>query len=450
MKKTTLKLITVLFVILTATSASSQCWKEIETGYVTSLALKNDGTLWAWGSSLTNYTPTQFGTDSNWKTISKGVDHNLAIKTDGTLWAWGSNGDGRCGNGVFGGTLANPTQIGTATNWDSVSAGVYHSMAVKTDGTLWAWGDNVFAELGIGSAPDQNVPVQVGTATNWKSVSASNYFTLALKTDGTLWAWGIGSHGQLGTGSFGSSNIPVQVGTSTNWNVVVAGDYRHSLGIKTDGTLWTWGRNDYGELGDGTTTIRNIPTQIGTDNDWSFVTSGDESTYAIKTNGTLWGWGYNLNGRLGDGTTTDKHIPTQIGSNNTWKKVSKHQTHSIALRTDDNLWAWGNNSNGQLGTGNNLNQLTPVAVACPTTLDVRGFFTSEFSIFPNPTKGTITISSVENTPIDKIEIVDILGKTVLIKTDNTSQVDMSYLNKGLYIFKIFSGENVCVKKIIKN
>ena len=448
MKKITLKLITVLFVILNATSVSSQCWKEIETGYITSLALKNDGTLWKWGSG-TN-TPTQMGTDSNWKTISKGADHTLAIKTDGTLWAWGSNTYGQCGNGIFGGNeIANPTQIGTATDWNSVSAGNYHSMAVKTDGTLWALGDNAFGELGIGSTTNQNLPIQVGTATNWKSVSASYYFTLALKTDGTLWAWGIGSHGQLGTGSFGSSNISMQVGTSTNWNVVVAGDYRHSVGIKTDGTLWAWGRNNYGELGDGTTANKNIPTQIGADNDWNFVTSGDESTYAIKTNGTLWGWGYNANGLLGDGTTTDKHIPTQIGINNTWKKVSLHQNHTIALRTDDNLWAWGNNFNGQLGTGNNLSQLTPVAVACPTSLEISDFFTKEFSTFPNPTTGIITISNEDNLTIDKIEILDILGKTVSVKTDNTSQVDISNVANGIYIFKIYSGETIFQKKIIK-
>ena len=463
MKKITLNFITLLFVIFDVTTASSQCWKEIETGYTTSLALKNDGTLWKWGAG-TN-TPIQLGTDSNWKTISQGSGHgsqitvqSLAIKTNGTLWAWGSNNYGQCGNGVFGGSLVNPMQIGTATDWDSVSTGKYHSMAIKTDGTLWAWGFNSSGQLGDGSTTNKNVPVQIGTSTNWKSVSACNNFTLAIKTDGTLWSWGSNNYERLGL-NLGPSSFyyiitsPMQVGTDTNWNSIVSGSSfgYHGAAIKTDGTLWAWGLNSSGQLGDGTTISRSTPTRIGTDNDWNFVSFGEEYTYAIKTNGTLWGWGYNGSGGnslLGDGTNIERNIPTQIGVATTWKKVNS-ELHTLALRTDNSLWVWGINSAGELGNGNSQNQSTPVPVACPSSLEITNFVAKQVSIFPNPTTGIVTISNQDNLTIDKIEILDILGKTVSVKTDNTSQVDISHLSNGIYIFKIYSGETVFQKKIIK-
>src|SRR3989338_5085700 len=158
------------------------------------------------------------------------------------------------------------------------------------------------------------------TTTNWSSVSAGYYHTIAIKTDWTLWAWGFNNYGQLGDGTTTNRSSPTQIGSGTNWSSVSAGGY-HTVAIKTDGTLWVWGNNGNGKLGDGTTTDRYSPVQIGSGTNWSSVSTGGHHTIAIKTDGTLWAWGYNVYGGLGDGTTTDRTTPTQIGVSWTMLKL---------------------------------------------------------------------------------------------------------------------------------
>lgn len=197
------------------------------------------------------------------------------------------------------------------------AAGYYHSVALKSNGTLWAWGGNQWGQLGDGTTTNKYSPVQIGTDNNWVSVAAGIYHTVALKSDGTLWAWGNNQYGQLGDGTTTNKYSPEQIGTDNNWASVTAGDY-HTVALRSGGTcgdtLWAWGYNGEGELGDGTTTQRNSPVQIGTDNNWMSVTAGPYHAVAIKSDNTLWTWGFNLQGQLGDGTTTDKHSPVQIGT----------------------------------------------------------------------------------------------------------------------------------------
>src|SRR3989338_5468335 len=208
----------------------------------------------------------------------------------------------------------------TTTNWSSVSAGYYHTIAIKTDWTLWAWGFNNYGQLGDGTTTNRSSPTQIGSGTNWSSVSAGGYHTVAIKTDGTLWVWGNNGNGKLGDGTTTDRYSPVQIGRGTNWSTVSAGGY-HTVAIKTDGTLWVWGNNGNGKLGDGTTTDRYSPVQIGSGTNWSSVSTGGHHTIAIKTDGTLWAWGYNVYGGLGDGTTTDRTTPTQIGVSWTMLKL---------------------------------------------------------------------------------------------------------------------------------
>ncbi len=302
-------------------------------------------------------TPSQVGTTAEWASVSAGGFHTMTVKTDGTLWAWGANDQGQLGDG----TITNhtsPVQVGTATNWASVAGGGKHTVAVRTDGTLWAWGDNTYGQLGDGTTIDHSSPAQVGTATDWASAAASSVHTVALKTDGTLWAWGRNTSGQLGIGTTGGlSTIPVQVGTATDWASAAAGGYYggadgHTVAVKTDGTLWTWGRNHVGQLGDGTTTNHPSPVQVGPDTNWAVVAAGAFYTVAVKTDGILWAWGDNSRGQLG--LDADVHpfstIPIQPrGTDTNWAGVAAGAFHTMAVKTDGTLWTWGDNTSGQLG-----------------------------------------------------------------------------------------------------
>ena len=297
---------------------------------------------------------------ANWASVSSGVSHTLAKKTDGTLWAWGNNGNGQLGLGDTT-QRTTPIKVGADTNWSSVSSASSYTLAKKTDGTLWAWGYNDYGQLGLGTTTQMNAPAQIGTLTNWASVSCGWSHTLAIKADGTLWAWGNNGNGQLGLGTTTQMNAPTQIGTLTNWASVSCGAYQ-TLAKKTDGTLWAWGHNSVGQLGLGTTTQINTPTQVGSATEWASVSNGSSYTLAKKTDGTLWAWGSNSGGYLGLGTTTQVNTPTQVGSATEWVSVSCGWSHTLAIKTDGTLWAWGNNYKGELGLGDTLQRTTPIKV----------------------------------------------------------------------------------------
>lgn len=283
-----------------------------------------------------------------------------AIDTTGAMWGWGNNSSGQVGDGS---TLqrSSPVQIGTLTNWSKVSKGTNTTLSVKTDGTLWSWGLNNVGQLGDGTTVNKSSPVQVGTLTGWAYVAGDNV-SLSIKTDGTLWAWGLNSVGQMGDGTTVNKSSPVQIGTLTNW-AQVSGTGAASGAVKTDGTLWMWGNGASGALGNGGTTNRSSPIQVGTLTNWSKVYSGAYScAVAIKTDGTLWAWGNNANGTLGDGTTVNKSSPIQIGTLTTWSKVYLKALSVIALKNDGTVWVWGLNSSGQLGLNDTTNRSSPVQI----------------------------------------------------------------------------------------
>ena len=311
------------------------------------LAVQANGTLWSWG--LNNYgqlglgnrtdysSPKQVGALTNWLKVASGYTSSFAIKTDGTLWSWGSdpNGFGFLG---LGNTTAysSPKQVGSLTNWSSVASGFRPTMAVKTDGTLWTWGNNYFGSLGLGNTTSYSSPKQVGALTNWLKVSCGYATMFAIKTDGTLWAWGDNIAGQLGLGNTTYSfSSPQQVGSLTNWSSTATGTGQnrgYSLAIKTDGTLWTWGVANFGRTGLGNLTTYSSPKQIGALTGWASVAAGSSSSFATKTNGTLWSWGKNEAGQLGLGNTTYSFSsPQQVGSVTTWLSVAAAYNATIAL-----------------------------------------------------------------------------------------------------------------------
>jgi alpha-tubulin suppressor-like RCC1 family protein len=251
------------------------------------------------------------------QSVSAGGLHTCAVKTDHTLWCWGSNFYGQLGDGSTTNRTA-PVQVsGHATDWAAVAAGAAgasHICAVRANGTLWCWGDNTYDQLGDGTTTGSPVPVQVsGHATDWAAVTVGGDHTCAVKTDHTLWCWGLNNDDQLGDGSTTERPVPVQVsGHATDWAAVTAGGI-HTCAVKTDHTLWCWGDNTYGQVGDGSTTTRTVPVQVsGHATDWAAVTAGLFHTCAVKTDGTLWCWGWNPDGQLGDGTTTSSQVPVHV------------------------------------------------------------------------------------------------------------------------------------------
>jgi alpha-tubulin suppressor-like RCC1 family protein len=301
--------------------------------------------LYAWGSGFngalgTNsvvYTssPVQVGELDDWAQASAGTGV-LALTTGNALYAWGDNGGGSVGDGTTV-SKSSPVQIGALTNWSQVSAGGGGaSGAVKQDNTLWMWGRGPFGALGDGTTVYRSSPVQVGALTNWETGSGGGYHTAAIKTDGTLWAWGYNGTGALGDGTRVYKSSPIQVGALTTWSQVSA-SRSSTLAVKTDGTLWAWGNNAFGVLGLGNTAYRSSPVQVGALTNWSSVkgmtgANGDTCS-AIKTDGTLWTWGRGEFGGLGDGTVVPKSSPVQVGSLTIWSSVSTGSNFAAAIIT---------------------------------------------------------------------------------------------------------------------
>ena len=350
-----------------ATLTVSQTWATVHSvaaGSYHSMVLMTDGTLWATGYNYAGGLGDGTTTDrSSWEQVASGVasvacgyQHTMFIKTDGTLWATGLNANGELGDGT---TTNRSTPEQVATGVASVATGGAHTMFIKTDGTLWAMGYNGWGQLGNGTTTDQSTPIQI--ASGVVSVSAGNLQTVFLKTDGTLWGTGNNSNGELGDGTsvgdgsssnFAVRTTPEQVASGVA--SVSEGAYR-TMFVKTDGTLWATGWNGYGQLGDGTTTERNIFEQVATG--VASVSAGGEHTLLVKTDGTLWATGQNNDGQLGDGTTTECNTFEQVATG--VASVSAGGSHTLFVKTDGTLWAVGDNEHGQLGDGTTTNQSVP-------------------------------------------------------------------------------------------
>jgi alpha-tubulin suppressor-like RCC1 family protein len=303
------------------------------------------------------------------QSVSAGGLHTCAVKTDHTLWCWGSNFYGQLGDGTTTNRTA-PVQVsGHATDWAAVTAGASHTCAVRTDHTLWCWGLNGDGEFGNGTTTDSPVPVQVGGhAADWAAVTAGTGNTCAVKTDHTLWCWGYNPDGQVGDGSTTGRTVPVQVsGHAADWAAVTAGAAGASdtCAVRTNGTVWCWGDNTYDQLGGSTTTGSPVPVQVsGHATDWAAVTAGGDHTCAVKTDHTLWCWGLNNDDQLGDGNATESPVPVQVsGHAADWAAVTAGGIHTCAVKTDHTLWCWGDNTYGQVGDGSTTTRTVPVQVS---------------------------------------------------------------------------------------
>jgi len=335
--------------------------------------------LYSWGANsvgqlgLGNTTyyssPKQVGALTDWLTVSGGKpvgSFTIALKTDGTFWSWGANGQGQLGTGNTT-NYSSPKQIGALTNWLKISAGEDHTLAIKTDGTLWSWGRNVNGQLGLGNRTSYSSPKQVGSLTNWSMISGGRDYSAAIKTDGTLWTWGSNGFGRLGLGNITYYSSPHQIGSLTNWAFVYAGG-ASSFAITTTGQLYAWGVGQFsGQLGLGNRTNYSSPKQVGVLTNWLTIASGYYNTVAVKTDGTLWTWGRGTNGELALGNTTSYSSPKQVGSLTNWLRVNSSYQFCTAIKTDGTAWAWGQGSSGQLGQGSTTSISSPVQIGSLTT-----------------------------------------------------------------------------------
>ncbi|MFZ2958649.1 MAG: kelch repeat-containing protein [Candidatus Ozemobacteraceae bacterium] len=401
----------------------------VAAGYTHSLALKNDGTVWGWGYNaygqlgngttlpLNQLSPVQVTGLSGITAIAVGTYHSLALKNNGTVWTWGCNDSGQICDGLKPASRTTPFQISGLSGVTAVAGGGQYSLAAKNDGTVYAWGENNYGQLGDGSSINRLAPVLVSGLTNVKAIAGSilGYHTAALKWDGNVWAWGRNDKGQLGDGTTTDRPTPVKVsgldnvsalGCGSNFTMtlkkstqVAACGYNgsgqlgdgttidrktltqvkdssgsvfagvmalawgtyHTIALKIDGTVWGWG-NNVGQLGDGTAISRSSPVKVVGLTNVTAVGAGVLHSLAVKNDGTAWAWGINNKGQLGDGTTTQRNSPVQVSGLTGVTAVVGGNTYSMAVKNDGTVWAWGINTNGQLGDGTTTDRYTPVQV----------------------------------------------------------------------------------------
>ncbi|NBP55716.1 hypothetical protein EBU71_04110 [bacterium] len=333
------------------------------------------------GTKIDRSSPVQVGGGAgNWGMVTSVGEFAMATKTDGTLWTWGYCHNGICGlNRGHTGYVSSPVQVGTNTNWSKVrilqvgGGGVGGAcFGIKTDGTLWAWGSNTRGILGLNNTTFRSSPTQVGTDANWSDLrlqygdGTDLTSMFAIKTNNTLWTWGKNARGQLGLNDRVERSSPTQVGTDTTWRIGAANS-NESYGIKTNNTLWCWGVNVPGAGGNE----RSSPVQVGAGTDWSTIRCGQGgAVIVLKTNGTLWAMGQNnnYNGELGLNTTTNPaaNSPVQVGTNTNWSTINSGVATTGATKTDGTLWMWGRNNGGQLGTNDRVYRSSPTQVGTRT------------------------------------------------------------------------------------
>jgi len=343
---------------------------EVSTNGSYSLALKSDGTVWGWGSNSfsqvgdgqTYYRSTPALIDNGLTgivSVSAGDQFSLALKSDGKVWAWGNNSFGQLGNGTTTRSQT-PVEVSIPNNINiiEISTKYSYSLALASDGTVWSWGRNYYGQLGDGSKTNRSTPVPVSGLTGIIAISAGGAHGLALDSYGTVWSWGGNYVGQLGNGTTTNSLTPVKVKNLPAGIKMISAGGCHSLAIDSDGKVWAWGDNGYGQYGDGTTDSSMSPVQESILENITAVSAGDLHSLAVDSDGRLWAWGCNDYGEIGNGTMTDQLTPTMVMDDAV--RISAGIYHSVATKSDGSVWAWGLNVDRELGDGTTTDELSPV------------------------------------------------------------------------------------------
>ena len=345
--------------VISPVQIGSSSWTAIAAGSTFSAGI-SDGLLYAWGYNSNGQIAVSGSTQIyNWISTSSGTDMHAAIRSDGYLFAWGLNSYGRLGDGT---TInkSSPVQIGSSS-WIAVSVGQNFTSAIQSGGTLFTWGRNTFGQLGDGTTVDKSSPVQIGSS-SWTSVAAGGSHVVAIRSDGLLFAWGNNNLGRLGDGTTVNKSSPVQIGSSS-WTAV-SGGRNHTIAIRSGGTLFGWGDGTFGQLGYGST-LRLEPGLLSYPQDtasWTSVASGASHVVAIRSDGLLFAWGNNNYGQLGDGTNITRSVPTQIG-NDSWTVIGAGRRISAGINSNGIVYTWGYNTNGELGSGDTTSRNAPGTLA---------------------------------------------------------------------------------------
>lgn len=375
---------TLCIVAYGGTSQAQKGVAMVSGGYMHSVLLKKDGTVWAWGknphgqlgdgTNIERTRPVQVKGLKDIVWIDAGGDgndgfpsHTAAVKKDGTVWCWGSNKYGELGNGTTKSRNV-PVKVTGITGAVKVSAGGELTAAVKKDGTVWCWGNNEYGQLGNGSRHGSSKPVQVRNLKNIVDVSAGYSFVLALDKFGYVWLWGedIGSNPRAPV----YRSLPIKIAGLTNVKSIGAG--MAATVLKKDGTVWTWGSNEYGQLGNGYFGWKQLsksPHKISTLSNIVSISSGNCSTAAVRSDGTVWCWGDDSSGGLGDNSCYDSPKPVQVKNLTGVVQAACGRIHTLAIKDDGSVWAWGNNWFGQIGDG--TISVLPMPLAVQGISDVK-------------------------------------------------------------------------------
>ncbi len=454
-----------------ATAASAQ---KIAGGLFYSLSICLDSAVKAWGynyygqlgegDTINKTIPVDVYGLAGIVAVGAGEYHSLALRKDSTIWSWGNNSNGQLGNG----SLINrslPVQVLGVTHVAAIAAGQNHSLALKRDSTVWDWGYNAYGQLGdstlnLVACQCKEQAVKVHKLKKIIAIAGGSFHSLALRSDSTVWAWGSNVDGQLGDSTTTDSPVPVQVHGLTNVIAIAAGG-SHSLALKSDSTLWAWGRNTVGQLGDSTINGEIIPIKINALTGIVAIAASITHSMALKSDSAVYCWGYNYYNQLGDGTLLDAHFPIHTPYVAHVTNIAAGGSHSIALLNDYSMFGWGNNYYGiGNGTTNTVGcecvmNAEPVIAFC-SKLSVPNLMADDnfITIAPNPfaDKTTITFSSESNTSKYTLYIRDVLGNNIIQSTINSNQytIDMSNVAKGVYFVEVIDNSTSSLKEKKKN